>query len=85
VGFCELSVNINFPYRTMVRTRDSEVASSSARPRARWTHDPFQDALGTESNLEVVMEDVETDDTGGSGLDFRGPDKCQNIHILDIC
>ena len=42
----------------MVRTRSSEAASSSARPWPCWTHDPFQDAQGIESNPEEVMKDV---------------------------
>jgi hypothetical protein len=42
-------------------------------PHARETHVPLQDAQDPESELEIVMEDVGTDDTTGSGLDFGGP------------
>jgi hypothetical protein len=72
MGFYELSVNRNFPCKTMVQTRASEAASSSARPRSRRTHDSFQDAQGTKFDPEVVMEDVGTDGTDGSGLNSGG-------------
>ena len=75
MGFCELSVNRNFSCKTMVRTRASEAASSSAHPRSRQTHDPFLNAQGIEPDQEIVMEDVETDDTTGSGSNSRGPIK----------
>ena len=73
MSICEHSVNINFPCRTMALTRASEAASSSARPRSRQTHVPLQDAQDPKSNLEIMMEDIGTDDTTGSGSNSRGP------------
>ena len=75
MGFYENGVNRNFLRKTMVRTRASEVAFFFAHPRSCQTHDPFQDAQGTKSNLEVVMEDIRTNDTTDNGSDSRGPIK----------
>ena len=56
-----------------MQTRAIEATSSFEHPRPRRTHDPFQDGQGTKSDPEVVMEDVGTDDTTGSGSDSKGP------------
>jgi hypothetical protein len=68
-------VDKGFPYKMMVRTRANEAASFFAHPWRRQTYDPFQDDQGTESDLEVVMEDVGANDTVGSGSGFEGSRK----------
>jgi hypothetical protein len=57
----------------MVRTQASEAASSSTCPRHCQTHDLFQDTQGTESDPEVVMEDVGANDTANSRSNSKGP------------
>jgi hypothetical protein len=64
-----------------VRTRASEAAFSSACPQSRKTHAQLQDAQDPESEPEIVMDDVETDDIAGSGSDSRGPIKEANNAI----
>ena len=57
----------------MVWTRASKVASSSTCPQSHWTYVPSQDDQDPESELEIVMEDIEIDDIAGSGLNSGRP------------
>jgi hypothetical protein len=61
MGILRVDIDRNFPCRTMVRTRASEAASSSAA-RQRPCQAPLQKAQDLESELKVLMEDVESDD-----------------------
>jgi hypothetical protein len=61
MGILRDIIDRNFLCRTMVHTRASEAASSSAghqRPHRA----PLQEAQDPEFELEVVMEDVESDE-----------------------
>jgi hypothetical protein len=53
----------------MVWTRASEAASSSACLQSRQTHGPLHDSHDPKFELEIVMEDVEINDTASSGSD----------------
>jgi hypothetical protein len=53
----------------MVQTRASEAASSLACLQSRRTHGPLHDSQDPKFELEIVMEDVEIDDTASSGSD----------------
>jgi NACalpha-BTF3-like transcription factor len=67
MGILRVVIDRNFLYRTMVRTCTNEAASSSAacqRPHQA----PLQEAQNPESELEVVMEDAESDDTAKDRL-----------------
>ena len=62
MGILRVAIDRNFSCRTMVRTRASEGASTSVacqRPRRA----PIQEVQDLDSNKEVVMEEVENDDT----------------------
>jgi hypothetical protein len=65
MGILRVDIDRNFPCRTMVRTCASKAASSlAARQRPRQA--PLQEAQDLESEPEVVMEDVESDDTASN-------------------
>jgi hypothetical protein len=60
MGILRDGINRNFLCKTMVRTHASEAASSSVacqRPRRA----PLQEAQDPESESEVMMEDMESD------------------------
>jgi hypothetical protein len=64
MGIPRVVTNRNLPCRKMVRTRANEAASSStARQGLRQA--PLQEAQDPESEPEVEMEDVGSDDTVG--------------------
>jgi hypothetical protein len=60
MGILRVVIDRNFLCRTMVRTCASEVTSSSVA-RQRPCRAPLQEAQDPESELEVVMADVESD------------------------
>jgi hypothetical protein len=61
MGILRVIIDRNFSCRTMVHTHASEAASSSVA-RQRSSRAPLQEAQDPESELEVMMEDVNGDD-----------------------
>jgi hypothetical protein len=64
MGILRVIIDRNLPCRTMVRTCASEAASFLAA-RQRPHRVPLQEAQDPEFELEVMMEDVGSDDIAG--------------------